>query len=212
MFKDLFTNYKKLILVLVGVMILVVVMVFVIMGLFNKNESNTFKKEYEKLNNVATEDGKKYPRVTISDDNIMKYVSYDEVLDVFNNNGDAVIYLGYAKCLYCRSAVQVLLDTAETTQLKEIYYLDVEKKGDKYDQLLTTLGDNFVVEENGDKKVYSPLVLFVAKGKIVSYNKGTLFSQEDPYTELDKSQVKGLSEIYAYGIRDVLESMNYSSN
>ena len=47
----------------------------------------------------------------------------------------------------------------------------------------------------------------MADGQIVSYNKGTLFSQEDPYTELDASQIQGLSEIYRYGIRDVLEAM-----
>jgi len=53
----------------------------------------------------------------------------------------------------------------------------------------------------------APLVIFVANGRVVSYNKGTLFSQEDPYTELDKSQVEGLSEIYKYGIRDVVDSI-----
>ena len=47
----------------------------------------------------------------------------------------------------------------------------------------------------------------MVNGNVVSYNKGTLFSQEDPYVELDDYQVEGLSEIYRYGINDVLDSM-----
>ena len=74
--------------------------------------------------------------------------------------------------------------------------------------MLNVLGDEFIDTSNGERKVYSPLVIFVADGKIVSYNKGTLFSQEDPYNELDASQIQGLSEIYRYGIRDVLNAMN----
>ena len=208
MFKDLFNNWKKLLLVLVCSLIVIVSLVYVIMGFINNNssDSNKFEDEYEELNNVATEDGKKYPRVDISSDNKMKYVTYDEVLDVFKNNEDAVIYFGYAKCLYCRTAVQVLVDTAKDTELEEIYYLDVESKDEKYNELLNALGTNFIVDENGEKLIYSPLVVFVVNGQIVSHNKGTLFSQEDPYVELDKYQVDGLSEIYGYGINDVLTS------
>ena len=34
-----------------------------------------------------------------------------------------VIYIGYPECIYCRVAVQVLLDTAKGTKLDNIYYL-----------------------------------------------------------------------------------------
>ena len=53
-----------------------------------------------------------------------------------------------------------------------------------------------------ENRIYAPLVIFVVDGSIVSHNKGTLFSHDDPYMELDKDQKEGLSEIYNYGIRD----------
>ncbi len=53
-----------------------------------------------------------------------------------------------------------------------------------------------------------PTVLFIVNGEVASSNVGTLFSQEDPYVELDKDQVFGLSEIYSYGIRDVISGLN----
>lgn len=213
MLKNIFSDVKKLSIFLVVVAVVIVGLVFLLLNILNSSkDGNNFENEYEKLNNVATEDDEKYPRVNIGKNNKMKYVTYDEVLDVFENNKDAVIYFGYAKCLYCRTAVQVLVDTAEDTDLKEIYYLDVETKGDKYEELLTTLGDNFVNTENGDREIYSPLVIFVTNGRIVSYNKGTLFSQSSPYNELDSSQIKGLSEIYRYGIKDVLTSIEEKKN
>ena len=55
-------------------------------------------------------------------------------------------------------------------------------------------------------------MIFVVNGDIVSYNKGTLFSQEDPYDELDDFQVNGLSEIYNYGTMDVLDSIKNKNN
>ena len=178
MFKDLFKDVKKLSIFLAVVAVLVVGIVFILLSVFgSSSDENKFENEYEKLNNVATENGEKYPRVSIGRNNKIKYATYDEILDIFENNKDAVIYFGYAKCLYCRTAIQVLVDTANDTKLKEIYYLDVETKGDKYEELLTTLGDNFINTENGGRELYSPLVLFVAKGRVVSYNKGTLFSQ-----------------------------------
>lgn len=207
MFEKLMKDKKKLVLLLLVIAILIVVLVFVIMNLSaSGKDTNKFKKEYEKLNNVATEDGKKYPYVSIPADNKMKYVDYEGVLAIFNNMEDEVIYLGNAECLYCRSAVQVLVNTAVASEIDEIYYLDTSKKSDKYEELMEVLGDNFVEEKDGEKKIYEPLVIFVVDGKVVSYNKGTLFSQGSPYTELDKSQIEGLGGIYESGINDVLDA------
>lgn len=205
--KNLFKNKKKLGLFII-MFILIIVICIIVALLFNKNvfdgnEKNKFENEYESLNNELTDDGKKYPKVNIVSDNKMKYVTSKEILDIFNNQGDAVIYFGNAECLYCRTAVQVLVDTAILTELEEIYYFDVEKED--YTSLLNILDEKFITEE---KKIYSPLVLFVANGKIVSYNKGTVYVHDDPYEELADTQKAGLVQIYGYGIRDVLESIN----
>lgn len=163
-------------------------------------------REYEILNNTDTENGKEYPEVDIAGNKFI-YTDINEILSVFNNNGDAVIFFSYASCLYCRTAIQVLHDTAKDTEIEKIYYLDVEDKVNGYDKLLNVLDSRFKTEENGEEIIYSPLVLFIVDGKVVSHHKGTLFSQDTPYNELDQSQIDGLSEIYRYGIRDVLNGM-----
>lgn len=199
------------------------------------NICDKFKSEYESLNDEMTEDGKEYPKVKISGSGIIKYSSIDDVLDILDD-GYGVIYFGSAGCLYCRSAVQVLMDTALDTELKELYYLDISKVWDikklddngkivsvkeasnGYDKLLQELGDEYLIDyivsdntgrrvDAEEKRLNVPLVVFVVDGNIVSSRIGTLFSQTDPYTPLDNSQVKGLSEIYRSGIEDVLKGI-----
>lgn len=204
-----FENKKKLFVIIsctLGVGLLLFLIICLVMNKINN--INKFKYEYEKLNDVESDDGKKYLEVNILKDNKMRYVSYDEVFEVFDKKNDAVIYIGYPKCLYCRSVAQVLTDTANETNIDEIYYLDVEKKIDGYDELVKILKDKFYVDDMGDDKIYVPSVLFVADGKIVTYNKGTLFSHKDPYKKLDQSQIEGLSRIYKSGINTVIERKN----
>ena len=242
MFNRLINNKKKFLLLSI---ILIVIIIFVIflfgylkkdVILFVRNEDGIkFANEYEKLNNQEHESGKLYPKVELPNDNIIKYSSVSEVIDLFENNKDGVVYFGYSTCLYCRSAIQVLVDIAYDSELDVIHYIDMEKVWDnykldknnkvvktneadeKYYQLLDLLGNeltyDYSLETSDEKKINTgvkrievPLVIFMTDGKVISYNKGTLFSQISPFDELDEDQKKGLGQIYYYGIRDVVDS------
>lgn len=232
---------EKYLIVGIGVVAVILVIVLLINGnnyiaLF-WGDGGKFQNEYEELNGKESTDGKEYPSVEI-DGNKIKYLNLDEVLDILDK-GTAAIYIGYAECVYCRSAVQVLVDTARNSKLDYVYYLDIsdiwdvkkldnngkvitkQKAKDGYDKLLKELGEEYTEEyilkdkngndvKVGERRVSVPLVIFVVNGDIVSSNVGTLFSQYDPYTPLDEDQVKGLSEIYSYGIKDVVNALNDS--
>ena len=103
-----------------------------------------------------------------------------------------------------------MFDTAKDTDLDIINYLEIENDTN-YDDIMKYLGNEFVNNDNNKKTIYTPLVLFVVNGDVVSYNKGTLFSQTDPFVELDNDQKLGLSEIYKYGINDVVTSIKLKS-
>lgn len=213
-FKEKVLNNKRNLKIFILV-IVIICTIILLLSINNKGfnislsggDSAKIKREYASLNNEKNEEKKEYPKVDISRNNKFQYTNINEIINVFNNKKDAVIYFGYASCVYCRTAIQILDDTAKDTEIDKILYLDVENKIDGYDKLFDVLDDRFINTENNDKKVYSPLVLFVVDGKIVSYHKGTLFSQDDPFKELDKSQIAGLSEIYKYGIQDVIKGL-----
>lgn len=205
---------KKFILISALAVVLVLGTVLLMFSLLNKEgniflsgsgEGEKFKEEYEKLNAIVTDDGKSYPEVKLPANNKIHYSTVKEVLNIFEEKGDAVVYFGYATCLYCRSAIEVLLDASSETKLDKIYYLDTEKEKGDYDKI----GEYLKEEIAPGKKITPPLVVFIVDGVVVSYQKGTVFSQEDPYTELDQYQKDGLYEIYRWGINDVLGIINF---
>jgi len=215
--KKVIIKYKWII--LIGIIVLLSLIVIITIS-NNKNnnfsftnisDAEKFKKEYEKLNNNITKSGQKYPKVSIPSDNIIKYATIDDVLKIFEDNQSGVIYFGYPKCLYCRSAVEVLLSAADSTELDTIYYLDVEDTSNsRYKDLYSILGNELTIVENGKQKIEEPLVIFVGSGNIFNYNIGTLPSQEDPFIKLDESQKEGLKGIYSNGINDVLFALSLS--
>lgn len=204
-------NFKNILLIGLPIIVLLLV-ILILINLLKENKPsdikvNTdgirFKEEYEKLNNITNEEGKKYPTINISSNNIIKYSYEQEIINIFNNKVDAVVYFGYPSCLYCRASAEVLLNTASATNLDVIYYIDTERT-DISDELINLLGEELTEEE----KIYASSVIFINDGEIVSYNKDTLSSHKDPYQKLNESQIEGLSEIFKYGINDVIESKN----
>jgi len=211
-----------------SIIIIVLVSIFTLFigySYFNDNEKTinedaiNFKEEYEKLNDkVNRNNNKKYPTVDISENNVVKYSSYDEVLQVLES-GTGVIYLGYPECPWCRNLVPVLLSSAREMEVDTIYYLNIkedrdllmlnekkeiitEKEGSKdYYKLvdaLTEILDDYILTTNegeevntGKKRIYVPLVVFVKDGKIVGHHADTVETQTDPYVSLtDKEEEK----------------------
>lgn len=186
-----------------------------------------FEKEYETLNNrVNKTNNKVYPKVEIPTDNVIKYSSYDEILEILKS-GTGVIYLGYPECPWCRNLVPILLSASEEVELDTIYYLNIKEDRDllildekkniitekdgskKYFELLKALDeilDEYVLTDNegnevktGKKRIYVPLVIFVKDGKIVAHHTDTVETQEDPYIALtDREQEELLLKLINY--------------
>ena len=98
---------KKIALVMSMILVLLV-------GCNKETDAEKFKNEYESLNGQTSQSGKKYLNVEIEKDNIIKYVSISELLDVIKNE-TGVIYLGFPECPWCRTAVPALLEAANST-------------------------------------------------------------------------------------------------
>lgn len=180
----------------------------------------TFKKEYEALNNrVNPNNNKLYPKISISNDNPIKYSSYDEIFEVLKS-GTGVIYLGFPECPWAHNLVPVMLSAAKEVEIDTIYYLNIkddrdvlmlnengdiitEKEGNKkYFELVEKLDsilDNYILTDNdgksvstGKKRIYTPLLIFVKNGKIIAHHTDTVDSQTDPYVALNDRQSEEL--------------------
>lgn len=213
-----------IILSVIVVIALVIAILFFLLNNKGMSDGERFKQEYEELNDSHLE-------VNIDSDNMIKYISLEEAIDIIKND-TGVIYFGYPSCPWCRNAVPVLLDAASSTSLDTIYYVnaynirDVKEidddgnivttnEGDRlYDDLLgvlddildpyTITDDNGEVIDLGEKRLYVPMVLFVKDGEVVSYHLSTVDSQEDSSISLNDSQRDELYNIYLDGINNVV--------
>lgn len=216
---DLKRNSVKIILSLIILVIAGIAFIF----LKPESMASRFKLEYESLNGQKTDDGREYMEVNINNDNKIVYADYKTIFDVLDGTG--VIYFGFPECPWCRNTVPVLLEAAEESSIKQIYYLNnhddrdtkvlkdgeviTEKEGtSNYNKLLEKLGDKASVyeglEDKTIKRLYYPTVVFVRNGEITDYIEGTVESQEDPYTALTKDQRQELKDKYKSAINNLL--------
>lgn len=216
--------------------LMIVVLIIFVSGCINKKEltdGQKFKEEYEIYNGKKTDRGV-YPTLEIPENNIIKYSTLKEVNEILSS-GTGVIYLGFPKCPWCRNAIKVLLDSADSTTLDKIYYVDMQnerdimkidgngnivttqKASDDYYKLVEKLKDilpDYIIydSENNEyntntKRIYVPLVLFIENGQLVDYHMDTVESQKDPYVDLTEEQYNELYNIYTSGIHKVLKDI-----
>ena len=115
---DLKRNSVKIILSLIILVIASIAFIF----LKPESMASRFKLEYESLNGQKTDDGREYMEVNINNDNKIVYADYKTIFDVLDGTG--VIYFGFPECPWCRNAVPILLEAAEESGIKQIYYLN----------------------------------------------------------------------------------------
>lgn len=198
---------QKILLAIIGVLIVI----FAVIGfLAYRNEKikpnkvmNKFKEEYEVLNGTVNDDGYTYPTVEIDEENPIVYKSDEEILKILKH-GSGVIYFGIPTNPYCRNIIKPLLSAADSTDIKEINYIDikdfrdilniddngevvVEKEGssnykDILEKLDEILQEYYIKDKNdnlvatGEKRIEVPLVVAISEGKIIDYHYSTVDS------------------------------------
>lgn len=193
----------------------------------NNNDSIKFKEEYESLNGKDNGYGDKYLSIEISEDNVIKYATFDEIVDLIDNS-TGVIYFGFPECPWCRNAVPSLIEAADSTGLDTIYYFNAvdirdqkvldangeivtKKEGTKeYKQLLKKL-DKYLLPYDGlkddsIKRLYFPSVYFIKDGVVIGKHIDTVESHTDASKALNDKQKLELKTIYEEYMMDVLDS------
>ena len=136
-----------------------------------------FKEEYEKYNDKEVSSDKKYSSLDLSENNPIKYSTYDEIIDVIKNQ-TGIIYLGFPECPWCRSIIPVLFDVAKDNDINTIYYLNMKNDRTSYivedDKLVYELDDKG--NEKKGTEDYHKLIKVLDKHLTeytVSYNEKT---------------------------------------
>lgn len=215
---------KKTFMIILSVLLVVLILFSLYYFVFKEKPDNLkFKEEYESLNDEVSNSGKKNIDVKIDEDNLMKYSSFKEIIDVLDE-GTGIIYFGFPECPWCRNAVPVLIEAAKKNEIGQIYYFDASKirdvkelkdgkvvttkEGTKeyyqlVDKLKDVLGPYEGLEDESIKRLYFPTMVFVMGGKVVGTHIGTVDSQKDPYKGLTKKEKEELLKIYENNIEKI---------
>ncbi|MDR3007084.1 MAG: hypothetical protein LBV59_04075 [Sphingobacterium sp.] len=175
--------------------------------LIKKEEAVRFKQELESLNKTN-----KVP-VQIPDNARIVYATEQDVLEIENG----IVLFGWPSCPWFRNAITPLLEFAQEEKAT-IYYLNIHdirdlKEKDKAGKVITTkvgspgyeailakfhtiLNPYTAVGIDSIKRISSPTVLFIEKGKGVHKVVSTVVSQIDPKIKLDSTQRQELKQRY----------------
>lgn len=136
---------------------------------------------------------------TISEYNYYIYKNGEEIIKILEN-GTGVVYLGFPECPWCGAYVPMLNEVADINGLEKIYYyniLEARKNNTKeYQKIVSILNDYLQYDDEGNKRVYVPAVVFVQKGEIIgfddetSYDTKGLKTPEEYWTEEEKKELK----------------------
>lgn len=226
------SNQIKIILMAILLGLLIMVMAIKGQDLVKKipnsiKDALKFKDEYESLNDKDNSYGGKYLSIKISENNVIKYATFEEIIDLIDH-GTGVIYFGFPECPWCRNAVPVLLEAAESTGIDTIYYFNAvdirdqksldangeiitTKEGTKeYKQILKKL-DKYLLPYDGlnddsIKRLYFPSVYFIKDGVVIGKHIDTVESHTDASKALNEEQKLELKTIYENYMMKVLDS------
>ena len=145
-------------------------------------DAAAWKGEYEALNNTYRSDGDPHHYVYIPEDNNMRFIDYDGIVNLFTD-GTGVFMFGRYACHWCRIAAPVWLDFAEEKGIY-IYYFnptyDRENDTAAHQSLLTLLHHYLPVNDRdqditGDdfdpewKRITVPHFFFVREGEVMAH-------------------------------------------
>lgn len=140
---------------------------------------------------------KEYP--TVTEYNYFVYRNSDEIVKILEN-GTGVVYLGFPECPWCQAYVPLLNEVADIEGLEKIYYYNIlesrKNNTSDYQKMVDILSKYLQYDDEGNKRIYVPAVIFVSKGEIVgfddetSYDTKNLEKPEDYWTEEEISDLK----------------------
>lgn len=146
---------------------------------------------------------------SIGKDNVFAYATIDDVFSIFDG-GTGIVFFGNSDQENCTSIVKLFSDLVEETDISRVYYYNPtvirDDKTLEYDNLLSLMGDNLSLTEEGDSYLSIPSVYFVKDGVIIGYN-----DDASKIMEIDDEEIDDFKEALKLSYLELIEEYNIES-
>ena len=159
-------------------------------------------------------DGEKFAKEynTVDENNYFVYRNIDEITKILEN-GTGVVYLGFPECPWCQAYVPILNEVADIEGLEKIYYFNIleDRKNNtkEYQKIVELLHDYLQYDDEGNKRLYVPAVIFVSKGEVVGFDDEISYDTkgfEKPEEYWTKEEISKLKHKLTENMNKVLDN------
>ena len=118
----------------------------------------------------------------LGENNVFKYESIDLIANTLSN-GTGIIFFCIPENEWCNYYAKYLNDVAVENKIDEILYLNIKQdrqyNTSGYRKIINTLKNYLYKNDEGNKSIFVPNLIFVKNGIISSFNNDTCFMENN---------------------------------
>lgn len=148
---------------------------------------------------------------TMTEYNYYVYKDINEIIKILEH-GTGAVYLGFPECPWCGAYVPMLNEVADIGGLEKIYYYNIledrKNNTEDYRKIVSLLDEYLQYDDEGNKRIFVPAVIFVSKGEIIGFDDETSYdtkgfdNPDDYWTEEEQKDLKNKLSSYISQIVD----------
>lgn len=157
---------RDIFMVVAGILMLIA---FIYLGAkdYNKEDDQYILTDAEKF-------AKEY--TSVDKNNVFVYRTDEQIIKILKD-GTGIVYLGFPECPWCQKYVSILNEVAKENNITKIYYFNIledrKLETPEYKEMVSLLKNYLDTDDEGNKRIFVPEIVFVQNGEIIAHNNET---------------------------------------
>lgn len=182
---------RDIFMVVAGVLMLIA---FIYLGAkdYNKDGDKYILTDAEKF-------AKEY--TSVDKNNVFVYRTDEQIIKILKD-GTGIVYLGFPECPWCQKYVSILNEVAKENNITKIYYFNIledrKLETPEYKEMVSLLKNYLDTDDEGNKRIFVPEIVFVQNGEIIAHNNETakiMNSTETPESYWTEEKITSLKTL-----------------
>ena len=138
---------------------------------------------------------------SVDKNNVFVYRTDEQIIKILKD-GTGIVYLGFPECPWCQKYVSILNEVAKENNITKIYYFNIledrKLETPEYKEMVSLLKNYLDTDDEGNKRIFVPEIVFVQNGEIIAHNNETakiMNSTETPESYWTEEKITSLKTL-----------------